>query len=215
MKKLTFAVCIAWSLSTPVLASDAAHAEHADAEKMVGDAAAGKTKAVTCQACHGADGNSPAGMYPSIAGQHEAFILAQLKAFKGGERKDPLMSPMAAPLAEQDMHDLAAFFSAQKIKMGTANKELVAQGEALYRGGNPASGVAACTSCHGPVGAGNPYTQYPAIHGQWPEYTLKQLKAYQAGTRKVNANSDMMIGVAKNMTEAEMKAVAEYIAGLY
>jgi len=212
MKKVSLALALSLSLSSVGMADEGGHGQ---APQMTGDATAGKNKSMTCQACHGADGNSPMGLYPKIASQHPNFIFTQLKAFKEGTRKDPLMSPMAAPLSEQDMHDLAAYFSSQTIKAGGANKDLVAQGEALYRAGNASSGVSACMACHGPSGRGNPYTQYPSLHHQWPEYIVKQLKAYQAGERTVNANSEMMAGVAKNMTEAEMKAVAEYISGLY
>ena len=150
-----------------------------------GNASAGKTKSAPCMACHGADGNSPNVIWPKLAGQHPAYIVKQLQAFKSGDRKDPLMSAQAAPLSDQDMQDLAAYFSSQKIQTGTAAADKVALGEGLYRGGNTESGVAACTACHGPIGQGNPAAAYPSIAGQHAAYVVKALKDFRAGNRGV------------------------------
>lgn len=179
-----------------------------------GDAEAGKSKAALCAACHGADGNSPNPLWPKLAGQHPEYMVQQLVAFKSGERKDPTMSPMASPLSEQDMADVAAFFSSQKLASGAASDQsLAAAGERLYRGGNLQSGVAACMACHGPAGEGNPQARYPRIASQNAAYTEKQLKDFRSGSRATDPNQ-MMRKVAARMTDQEIKAVAEYVAGL-
>ena len=180
----------------------------------VGDAAAGKGKSVTCQGCHGADGNSANPLWPKLAGQHPNYIAKQLADFKSGARKDPTMSAMVAPLSEADMQNLAAFYSGQVLKVGAANEKLVAKGERIYRGGNAESGVAACIACHGPRGAGNPAARYPAVGGQHAAYVEKSLKDFKSGARSNDAG-DIMQAVAARMTDAEVKAVAEYISGLH
>ncbi len=179
-----------------------------------GDADAGKGKAASCAGCHGADGNSLVPNFPKLAGQHAAYLSKQLRDFKSGARKDPTMAPMAAPLSEQDIEDLAAFFASQAITPGKANPELVELGAKLYRGGNVDSGVAACIACHGPTGTGNPAANYPRIGGQQAAYVVKALKDFKSGARSNDANQ-MMRSIASKMTEEEIKAVAEYIAGLH
>ncbi len=211
MKKFSLAVCIALSLSVTGFAGE----HEAAAPAMTGNADAGKTKAAPCQACHGADGNSIAGTFPSIAGQHPKFMTTQLAAFKGGVRQDPLMAPQAMALSEQDMLDLAAYFSVQTIKTGKADPAQAVAGAKLYQGGNAAAGVPACMACHSPNGTGNPYMNYPSLRGQWPEYTVKQLNAYKTGARNVDANSKIMTEIAMKLSDAEMAAVAQYISGLY
>ena len=178
-----------------------------------GDAAAGKEKSAVCAACHGADGNSLSPIWPKLAGQHESFILKQLHAFKAGDRKDPLMSPMALPLSDQDMLDLAAYFSSQDQTIGQANAEQVKLGERIYRAGNPVSGVAPCMGCHGPKGMGNPDANFPRIGGQHAGYTEKSLKDFRAKTR-TNDTQKMMQGVAARLTDAEITAVTQYLQGL-
>ncbi|HXK55915.1 MAG: cytochrome c4 [Gammaproteobacteria bacterium] len=181
--------------------------------QAAGDAAAGQTKSAVCVACHGADGNSPNPIWPKLAGQHTSYILAQLQHFKAGTRKNDLMSPMAAPLGDQDMEDLAAYFSSQAQNGGTAEADKVAAGEKLYRGGNPATGTAACMACHGPTGIGNAPAKFPRISGQHAAYVEKALKDFRAGARDNDLNG-MMRGVAANMTDAEIMAVAQYVQGL-
>lgn len=178
-----------------------------------GDAAAGKAKSASCVACHGTDGNSMNPEWPTLAGQHPGYIAKQLRNFKAGERSNALMSPMAAPLSEQDMEDLAAYYASQTAKPGEADPALFEQGRALYRGGNMSTGVAACVACHGPSGAGNPAANFPSLRGQHASYTLNQLKAFQRGERANDAGK-MMQNIAAKMTEAEMKAVASYIQGM-
>ncbi|WP_287600922.1 c-type cytochrome [Thiothrix sp.] len=178
-----------------------------------GNAEAGKTKSATCAACHGADGNSVNPEWPKLAGQHPSYIAKQLANFKEDARVNPSMSPMAKPLSEQDMADLAAYFSSQAVKPGEADQTKVALGEQMYKGGNNATGVAACAACHGPTGAGNPASNFPSLSGQHATYIKNQLNAFRKGERANDAGK-MMRNVAAKMTDAEIEAVAEYIAGL-
>lgn len=166
-----------------------------------------------CAACHGADGNSPLPMNPSLAGQHPEYLFKQLSVFKSGSRNNAVMMGMAAGLSTEDMRNLAAYYAAQKPNETAAkDKELVAQGRMLFRGGNVATGVAACAGCHSPNGAGIP-SQYPRLAGQHPEYLVAQLKAFRAGER-ANNSSNMMRAVAARLTDKEIAAVAEYLSGL-
>lgn len=165
-----------------------------------------------CAACHGADGNSAASSNPSLAGQHAEYIVAQLTAFKKGERKNPIMMGQAAGLSDEDMRNLGAYFNAQKPKerAGT-NKELMAAGKKIYTGGIAATGVPACMACHGPNGAGIP-VQFPRLGGQHAAYVVTQLGNYKAGTERKNA---IMSPIAAKLSDADMKAVAEYIVSLH
>ncbi len=178
-----------------------------------GDAEAGKAKSATCAACHGADGNSFNPAWPSLAGQHADYIVAQLKAYQEGTRNDPMMSGMAMGLSEQDMADLAAFYASQSLTGKTADADLAAAGERLYRGGNLETGIAACAACHGPAGMGNPAAGWPRVAGQHAQYTGDQLRRYREGNRTSDMQS-IMRQVAANMTDAEIEAVASYIQGL-
>ncbi len=178
-----------------------------------GSIEAGKSKSVACAACHGQDGNSINAEWPVLAGQHANYIVNALKTFKTGERNNPLMSGQAAMLTEQDMNDLAAYFSAQTPAGGTADAALAVSGERLYRGGNPKTGVSACAACHGPTGTGNGPAGYPRLAGQHAAYTTAQLNAFRSGQRKTDA-SQMMRNIAALMTDEEIKAVASYIQGL-
>ena len=183
-------------------------------QAMAGDAAAGKVKSATCAACHNADGNSVNPIWPKIAGQHAGYLEGQLQAFKSGQRKDPTMTAMAAPLSEDDMADLAAWFASQKQTPGSADPALADAGGKLYRGGNAASGVSACQACHTPSGDGNPASGFPAISGQHAAYLEKTLKDYRSGDRGASEKGKMMRGVAAKMTDAEIAAVAQYAQGL-
>ena len=178
-----------------------------------GSADAGKTKAAACGACHGADGNSLVPTFPRLAGQHPAYLSSQLADFKSGARTDATMAPMAAPLSEQDIEDLAAYFASQTQTAGSGNPELAVLGEKIYRGGNTATGVSACIACHGPTGAGNPAANFPKIGGQQVAYLVKALNDFKSGARSNDVNR-MMRGVASKMTEDEIKAVAEFVTGL-
>ncbi len=210
MKKTLIMVLagLAVSASTTVLANS----------ELKGDPAAGKARSATCAACHGADGNSTNPEWPKLAGQSESYLLKQLQNFKAGAdaadgRYNASMAPMVAPLSEQDMADLAAYFASQVPKAGEADQALVELGKQVYKGGNNASGVAACAACHGPNGNGNPAAKFPMLAGQHSKYTTIQLEAFSKGQR-TNDAGQMMRNIANKMTDAEMAAVAEYIAGL-
>lgn len=181
--------------------------------QAAGDPDAGKTKSAICMACHGPDGNSPNPIWPKLAGQHPSYIKKQLHDFKGGARSNELMTPMAMPLSDQDIEDLAAYFSQQDQSGGKADAALADAGEALFRAGNPATGVAACMACHGPRGTGNPAAAYPRISGQHADYLAKALTDYRDGNRSNDANK-MMQTVTARLTDDEIKAVASYVQGL-
>ena len=186
----------------------------AGSAQAAGNAAAGKEKATTlgCIACHGEDGNSPNPLWPKLAGQHPAYIAKQIGAFKAGDRKDDAMSPMAMIIAtDEDLADLAAHFAAQKRQPGDAGAaEQMQLGQQLFRGGNPATGVAACAACHGPAGAGVGPSNFPSVAGQHAPYVEKALKDFKAAARTSDPNQ-MMRGVAGKMSDAEIAAVAAYV----
>ncbi|WP_456373664.1 c-type cytochrome [Thiolapillus sp.] len=182
--------------------------------QAAGDAGAGKTKSAACAACHGADGNSGVNpLWPKLAGQHPKYIKKQLHDFKAGKRKDGTMAPMAAPLKDQDIEDLAAYFSSQTRKIGTAAEDKVALGEKLYRAGS-SNGAPACSGCHGPAGAGNAAANFPSLSGQGAAYVAKQLKDFRSGARSNDMNG-MMAGVASKLTDADIEAVSQYVQGLH
>lgn len=178
-----------------------------------GSAEAGQAKSAVCGACHGADGNSVNPDWPNLAAQNPRYIVRQIEAFKAGNRVNPLMSPIAAGLSAQDTADLAAYFSRQTLRGGTADPALVRSGQRLYRGGNLTKGVSACIACHGPNGRGNAPGGIPAIGGQHAAYVAAQLKAYAAGDRKSDPNQ-IMRNIASLMSADEINAVASFIQGL-
>ena len=182
-----------------------------------GDAVAGQGKAAVCAACHGADGNSVVPTWPKIAGQHTMYLERQLNLIKSGDRPVPEMTGIVMTLSEQDMADLAAYFSAQTTSAGLADEALVATGEQLYRAGNSETDIPACLSCHGPAGEGNPLAGYPALAGQHSVYTAKMLTDFRAGKNwgEGDAQSMIMNGSASELTDDEIAAVASYIQGLY
>ncbi|MFQ5625986.1 MAG: c-type cytochrome, partial [Methyloligellaceae bacterium] len=166
-------------------------------------------------ACHGADGNSINPQWPSLAGQHESYLIRSLQSFRDGSRENVLMSPQAAMLTEQDMRDLAAFLAAQTPKRRTADPALVAHGERLYRGGDRDKGISACIACHGPGGSGNPGAGYPSLAGQHATYTASQLMAYRGNARQSDADvGQIMRNISALMSDEEIKAVSSYIQGL-
>ena len=171
-----------------------------------------------CAACHGADGNSTAPANPKIAGQGVDYLNKQLRDFKAAGGKKPvresaIMNGMVANLSEADMKGLAAYYSGQALKPAAASdKDLAAAGQKLWRGGDIANGVPACAGCHGPAGAGVP-AQFPRLGGQYADYVVAQLTAFREGKRANDPNS-MMRGVAAHMTDRQIRAVAEYAAGL-
>jgi len=180
-----------------------------------GSADAGKAKALTCTACHGPEGNSISAMWPNIAGQNALYLQAQLMSFKDGSRSDPLMSSQAMMLSEEDIADLAVYFeSLPAAAQSVADTNTVDRGEALYRGGNSDTGVAACLACHGPTGRGNPAAQYPALQGQHAAYTAKQLNDYKAGTRETDGKTSIMRDIAARLSKEDIAALSSYVQGL-
>jgi cbb3-type cytochrome c oxidase subunit III len=170
-----------------------------------------------CAACHGADGNSTAPANPKLAGQHSDYLYKQLVNFKvktgakEAERANAVMAGFAAMLSDHDMRNVSAWYESQKLKPAAAkNKDTVELGQRIYRGGIASKNVAACAGCHSPNGAGIP-SQYPRLAGQYAEYTESQLVAFRQGQRK---NSDQMTVIAARLSDVEIKAVADYIAGL-
>lgn len=183
------------------------------------DPAKGQTIATqVCAACHGTDGNSAQAANPRLAGQHADYTAKQLANFKPqdgkpAERPNAIMAGMAAPLSAEDMRDVAAWFETQKPQPRAArDAKLVRQGQAIYRGGIASKGVAACTACHGPTGAGIP-AQFPRLAGQYAEYTAAQLKAFRSGERGNDPNRMMRV-IAERLSDGEIAALADYIAGL-
>lgn len=198
------------------------------AEKTAGDPAKGKEIASTvCVACHGADGNSEISMNPKLAGQHADYLFKQMREFKtDGEtpavRVNAIMNGMIAAYDEAQMRDLAAYFSNQKQKHEFAqNRETLELGQRIYRAGDASKGLPACIGCHGPTGAGIP-AQFPRIGGQFADYVSTQLQHFRAGSEATAASDEartndpakMMRMVAIKMTDKEIAAVADYVAGL-
>ena len=183
----------------------------------IGDADAGQTKAAVCAACHGVDGNSIVPNWPKIAGQHASYLQRQLALIKGGDRPVPEMSGIIISFSDQDMADIAAYYSSQTTSAGLADEALRANGELLYRGGNAETDIPACMSCHGPAGEGNPLAGYPSLAGQHAVYSEKMLTGFRTGTTwgADDSSSQIMTGVAHRLTDAEIKAVASYIQGLH
>ncbi|QNA87630.1 cytochrome c4 [Massilia sp. Dwa41.01b] len=164
-----------------------------------------------CVSCHGANGNSSIAVNPKLSSQIEAYTHKQLVDFTTPNRQHPVMTTYAKMLTEEEKRNIAAYLATQKTKPGAAkNKDTVELGRKIYRGGIAEKGVAACASCHGAAGAGIP-VQYPRLAGQQQDYTLAQLVSFKNGTRN---NSPQMTALSQRMSEAEMKAVADYIAGL-
>jgi cytochrome c553 len=180
-----------------------------------GSVEAGRAKAATCAACHGADGNSVTPDWPTLAGQHATYIVRQLRAFKEGERSDVTMKPFADMLSEQDMLDVAAYFAAQTPTPKGADPALVNLGQQIYRGGVPERGVAACIACHGPDGAGNPLAAFPRVSAQHAAYVTKQLNAYASGDRRSDVDfNQMMRNIAAQLYPDEIRALSSYVQGL-
>jgi cytochrome c553 len=179
-----------------------------------GDAAAGAEKITVCLACHGQDGNmSLIANVPMIGGQNEHYLLKQMQDIKSGVRMAPLMTGMLTNLNDQDMADVAAYYASQVAPQSAAEPEKLALGESLYRAGNGEIGVAACTACHSPNGQGVASAGYPALNGQDPAYTEMQLRAFRDGVRQ-NDDAEVMRSIAARLNDAEISALASYVAGL-
>ena len=198
----------AMTTSAPAPAVIKADAAAGDALYNNGDP---KRGVVACVGCHGPNGNSGVATWPKLAAQHTAYTLKQLKNYKDGSRANPVMMGMVAVLTEQDMLNLSAYLNKQEPKLGVAqNKDTIALGQKIYRAGIAEKGIPACSGCHSPNGAGIP-AQYPRLSGQWADYSVSQLVAFREGTRK---NSVQMSTISAKMSDAEMKAVSDYMAGL-
>ena len=205
--KLIASFLIAAALVAPVLSQAAEPAKTAKADLAKGEASFN----AVCAACHGAGGNSAIPTNPTLAQQHPDYIVKQLQEFKSGKRANPIMMGMAASLSDDDMKNIGAWLGTQKAKPGFAKeRELVTLGERIYRGGIADRQIAACAGCHNPTGAGIP-AQYPRLAGQHADYAVAQLTAFRDGVRQ---NSIQMTHVAAKMNDREIKAVADYIAGL-
>jgi cytochrome c553 len=198
------------SLVAATLLTASAFANETVAPKV--DKAAGEARfTAVCAACHGADGNSGSPEYPRIAGQGAEYLQKQLHDFKSGKRANAIMSGFASQLSDADMRNIAAWASSQTPKHNTAkDKDLVMLGERIYRGGIADRNIPACAGCHSPNGSGIP-AQFPRVSGQHATYTETQLNAFRSGAR---ANNPIMSDVAAKMNDKEIKAVADYIAGL-
>jgi len=219
-KLLALSIALAFTGATPIV-----HAE--------GSIKAGQEKAAACASCHGEDGNSMVSTFPKLAQQHESYLERQLKDFKDGVRKDPVMSPMAMPLSDEDIADISAYYASRRISenqlpvldeddedekpAAEAEKKedpvqvLIAQGSDLYRNGNLKRKVSACIACHGPFGEGNKPAAFPALKSQHADYLIKALKDFKSGARSNNPDN-MMHMIAQKMTEEEIKAVAYRIS---
>ena len=171
----------------------------------------GGVKSSTCIACHGADGNSSVTDYPKLAGQHPGYLVSTLQAYRDGSRANAVMQGMASALSDEDIADLASYFSSQAVSNGAVEASLLARGKQLYRFGDSDKGISACTACHGPTGAGLASANFPSLKGQWANYSESQLRAFRNGLR-VNV---MMSGVAKNMSDTDIKAISSYVGGLF
>jgi cbb3-type cytochrome c oxidase subunit III len=209
------ATCLSVSAADEKPAAPAAHGAAPAAAAPAAakpDLAQGEAKfTAVCAACHGADGNSGTPANPKLAQQHPEYLVKQLQEFKAGKRVNPIMQPMASQLSDADMKNIAAWVTAKKAKPGFAkDKDLVTMGERIYRGGIADRQIAACAGCHSPNGAGIP-SQYPRLSGQHAEYVAAQLTAFRDGVRK---NSPQMAQVAAKLNDREIRAVADYIAGL-
>lgn len=167
-----------------------------------------------CMACHGQEGNSIVPLWPKLAGQHPEYIYKQLMDFKSGTRENVQMSPQAAPLSEEDMRNVAAYFTLQTISEGPpVDPEEVEKGRRLFQAGNPETGVPSCAACHGPRGLGLNLARFPRLAGQHQTFVENSLKEYRSGTRANDPNA-MMRGAAASMTDEEIAAVADYIQSM-
>ena len=179
-----------------------------------GNIEAGRQKAAICAVCHGADGNSSNPSWPNLAGQHAEYIIKQLQDYRDGRRKNDQMAPLAMALSDQDIADIAAYYAARKPGTGQTRPENLETGAHLYRAGDVTKGLAACMSCHGPTGIGNPAANYPRINAQHAAYTELQLKAFKAEERANDLNG-IMRDISGRMSNDAIEAVADYLQGLH
>ncbi|MCU1735488.1 MULTISPECIES: c-type cytochrome [Pseudomonas] len=182
---------------------------------IVGDAAAGQSKTAVCGACHNPDGNSLAPNFPKLAGQGDKYLLKQLNDIKGGKRTVLEMTGMLTAFSDQDLADIAAYFSSQKGSVGAADPKLVKRGEELFRGGDLSKGLPACTGCHSPNGAGIAAAGFPHLGGQHASYVAKQLTAFREGERTNDGDAMAMRSIAAKLSNKDIEALSSYIQGLH
>ena len=180
-----------------------------------GDPESGKQLVATCAACHGADGNSLAGIWPSLAGQNYKYLLKQLRLIKSGEREIVEMIGQLENLSDQDLKDMSAFYSSQNNSIGQVKKDKLELGRKLYYSGNLEKGVPACTACHSPRGLGNAPAAYPLLSGQQPDYVAKALRDYRSGERQNEDPSKIMVAIAYKLDDNEIEALSNFVHGLH
>jgi cytochrome c553 len=188
---------------------------HAAGNAVVGDAAAGQGKVAVCGACHGADGNSMAPTFPKLAGQGERYLLKQLNDIKSGARAVVPMTGMLSNMSEQDLADIAAYFSSQNMSVGAADPKLVARGQELFRGGKIDQGMPSCMGCHGPAGDGMAKAGFPKIGGQHAGYVAAQLTNFREGERTNDGDTKIMRSIAEKLSNKDIAALSSYIQGLH
>jgi cytochrome c553 len=196
-----------------ILAATISGAIACNSALAAGSVETGATKAIVCQACHGANGNSTNPEWPSLAGLGSDYIAEQLKNFKEGKRTNPVMMPNAMSLSAGDMADLGAYFDSLTNTGLEADPSYWQAGEKLYRGGDSARGIPACMACHGPTGHGNEPAKFPALRGQQSVYVMKQLNDYASGARPTGPNGIMQT-IAKRLSADDIRNLASYLQGL-
>lgn len=180
-----------------------------------GDPKSGESKVAVCSACHGADGNSVVGLWPSLAGQNEKYLLKQLRLVKSGDRVIDSMVGLLDNLEDSDLEDISAFYASQKNKVGQVEESKLELGRKLYYAGNLEKGVPSCSACHSPRGQGNGPAAYPLLSGQQPDYVAKALKDYRSGARINEDPSKIMAAIAYKLDDAEIEALSSFVHGLY
>ena len=181
----------------------------------IGDPARGDTLSQTCVACHGTDGNSLSGAFPSLAGQGQRYLFDQMKAMREGTRTIPVMAGQLDAMSDQDLRDIAAWYSGNEAQIGQATEASLEKGQALYRHGDVSRQIPACAACHGPNGRGIVSAGIPALSGQHSEYIATSLKAYRTDQRVNLLANEAMSTISRRLTEEEIQALAEFIQGLY
>ena len=175
----------------------------------------GQDKVAVCSACHGSDGNSLVGLWPSLAGQNEKYLTKQLRLVKSGDRVIASMTGLLDNLEDSDLEDIAAYYASQKNTVGQTDESKVELGRKLYYAGNLEKGVPACSACHSPRGLGNAPAAYPLLSGQQPEYVAKALKDYRSGARVNEDPSKIMAAIAYKLDDEEIEALSSFVHGLY
>ena len=180
-----------------------------------GNPDSGKDKVAVCAGCHGADGNSLVGIWPSLAGQNENYLLKQLRLVKSGDRVIASMIGLLDNLDDKDLQDIAAFYQSKTNTVGVVDETKVDLGRKLYYAGNLEKGVPACSACHSPKGLGNAPAAYPLLSGQQPDYVSKALKDYRSGERINEEPSKIMAAIAYKLDDTEIDALSSFVHGLY